>query len=55
MKVETFKTNVIVLIGSFIVCLMSPWPMIFSIRDRLFVATDNITWWDQRSNVQITD
>ena len=44
MYFETFKTDVVT----------SRWPIISSIKDR-FIDTDNITQWDQKKNVQITD
>ena len=51
MYVEIFKTDIIVFIGNVIMCLMSYWPIIFN----TFIATDNMTLWDQKKNVQITD
>ena len=65
MYVEILKTNVIVFIGYIIMCLISLWPIIFSIRvglliltislgeikERQSIDTGNIPWWDQIETV----
>ena len=51
--IETFKIDAIVFISIVIMFFMSHRLIIFSISQ--FVATDNITWWGQRTNLQITD
>jgi len=50
--IENFnKTGVIILIGNVIMCWTYDWSKISS----EFVDSDNITRWDQKKNVQITD
>ena len=43
MYVETFKTDVIVLIDNFIICLTSHWPMFFSSRVNPLILVISLT------------